>query len=721
MGTHHKSFFNSIKAYILYMVAFGLIIGLSIGAVTLKFAKKKASAGMTDTINYIKNQCTIYTRYNYSSTTKSLMRAIENAQQLSRDISGESAGLAKRNLSRYVQELRLSGVIICDRQGNVITEYNNDSLGSKGLEKYIFKESVLDVADNSMKTYVTRIDMTDGSYVDLASYGLPGTDYVVIGYYHTSASYASKYNLTIQNLLAGYSADDNGTIAIADGNMIIASNDETLIDTAVEDNYILNSIKNNTVTGMKHIRTAAGRYYGKMDKGRDYYIYVYIPYSYIHQTISKNIMHAFLIYILIIVIIYVIRRKSVKASENKRAAMEADYREQLIESADRAEKANKAKTEFLQRMSHDIRTPINGIRGMVEIGDHYSDDLQKQAECRAKIRESSGYLLELINQILDMGKLEAGQIELEERPFDLYKLLAQLVDVTLKQAQERGIEVISTYENISHSRLIGSPVHLKRMMMNIMGNAVKYNIDNGKVYLKCREVGSDADTVRIEFICADTGIGMSRQFQEHIYEPFSQEKNDARSNYDGSGLGMPIAKSIVDKMGGTLEFVSEQGEGTTFTAVIPFKIDKSLPPENARTEEKISIKGVNVLVAEDNELNMEIAAFVLENEGANVFKAVNGREAVEIFGMSKPGDIDAVLMDIMMPEMDGLEAAKAIRSMDRPDATEVAIIAVTANAFTDDRQKAFEAGMDEHLAKPLEPAVIVNAIYEHVRGHKRYK
>ena len=212
---------------------------------------------------------------------------------------------------------------------------------------------------------------------------------------------------------------------------------------------------------------------------------------------------------------------------------------------------------------------------------------------------------------------------------------------------------------------------------------------------------------------------MSLEFQKRIFEPFAQEKEDARSNYGGSGLGMPIARSIVDKMGGTLDFVSEQGEGTTFTAVIPFKIDKSVPDENiAQAQEKISIKGVKVLVAEDNELNMEIASFVLENAGADVIKAVNGKEAVDIFEKSQPGDIDVILMDIMMPEMDGLEATRRIRNLKRPDAAEIPIIAMTANAFTDDRQKAFEAGMNEHLTKPLEPEVIVDTIHKFVAGRQ---
>ena len=717
--SNRKPFFKSWKAYAAYGILLGIIIGMLVGAVSLNFAKKRIMASMSETIGYIKKQCTTYTRYNNSSVTKSLMRAIESVQQLSRDICNDGGNVERGNLSRYIQELRMTGVIVYDRTGNVIEEYNTDGIGAAGLQEYVDKEAVFDVADNPMKTYMTRIAMADGSYIDLASYGIKDSDNLVVGYYHTSAAYANKYNLTIQNLLSGYNTEGEGTIVIADGNTVLASNDESLINTRVDDDFILANIKSSRTGVMKHIRKGSDRYYGVMDKGRDYYVYVYVPYSYIGTKISKNMMHAFLIYALAVVVIYIIRRRSIKISENKRAVMEAEYRQQLIEAAERAERANKAKTEFLQRMSHDIRTPINGIRGMVEIGDHYSNDLAKQAECRAKIKESSGYLLELINEILDMGKLEAGQIKLENRPFDLHQLLKEIVDVTTRQAADRGIEVITSHEGLEHSRLIGSPLHLKRMLMNIMSNAIKYNIDNGKVYLRCRDLNNDGDNANIEFICSDTGIGMSLEFQKRIFEPFAQEKEDARSNYGGSGLGMPIARSIVDKMGGTLDFVSEQGEGTTFTAVIPFKIDKSVPDENiAQAQEKISIKGVKVLVAEDNELNMEIASFVLENAGADVIKAVNGKEAVDIFEKSQPGDIDVILMDIMMPEMDGLEATRRIRNLKRPDAAEIPIIAMTANAFTDDRQKAFEAGMNEHLTKPLEPEVIVDTIHKFVTGRQ---
>ena len=358
-----------------------------------------------------------------------------------------------------------------------------------------------------------------------------------------------------------------------------------------------------------------------------------------------------------------------------------------------------------------IRTPINGIRGMVEIGDHYSEDLAKQAECRRKIWDASTLLLELVNEVLDMGKLESGEILLESCPFNVIELKDGIRQTMERAAAERGITMTDRTE-VKHTTLIGSPLHLKRLLMNILSNAIKYNKDNGSIDLTCREVRSDGKTAWIEFICADTGIGMSEEFQKHLYEPFTQEHSDARTSYNGTGLGMAITKSLVEKMGGTIECRSKLGEGTTYCITIPFAIDSSTAP---RVEETAALpaatpEGMHVLLAEDNELNIEIAVFVLENAGVTVTKAVNGQDALDQFAASAPGTFDAIIMDVMMPVMDGYQATRAIRQLDRPDAGSIPILAMTANAFVEDRRRAYEAGMNEHLTKPLEPEVVLRTL-----------
>ncbi len=404
--------------------------------------------------------------------------------------------------------------------------------------------------------------------------------------------------------------------------------------------------------------------------------------------------------------------------EEKQRQKEEAYQKELIKAKQEAESANKAKTEFLQRMSHDVRTPLNGIRGMLEIAEKYSDNLDKQKECRAKIREASDLLLELINEVLDMSKLESGNITFEEVPFDIVKLSLEIYNIIIRQAEDRGIEIVQKECKVAHHKLIGSPVHFKRMMMNILSNAIKYNKENGKIYITCKEVEYDGKTAIIEFKCKDTGIGMSNEYQKHIFEPFSQENELIKSKYNGTGLGMPITKNIVEKMGGSISFTSEKDVGTTFDVLIPFKINKQADITNRDDAPVLnSLEGLNILLAEDNDLNMEIASFVLNEGGANVIKASNGKEAIELFEKSNIGYFDAVLLDVMMPVLNGLDACKYIRSLDRKD-NDLPIIAMTANAFVEDKIKAKEAGMNEHISKPLDSKKVKRTITKLVHEYR---
>ena len=402
----------------------------------------------------------------------------------------------------------------------------------------------------------------------------------------------------------------------------------------MEDSRILQQIKSKlSSAAVGHFKCDGNAYFGGLDRSRDYYIYAYVSDRMVATDMVKNMMAALIIYLIMLTAIQMFRRRSAREYLAEQDRREREFREQLMESAEKAEQANHAKTEFLQRMSHDIRTPINGIRGMIEIANYYKDDPDKQTECRKKIWDASGLLLELVNEVLDMGKLESGEIMLEEREFDLKELLDSVGVVVDKQARERGITIITDSYPVEHRYLLGSPLHLRRLLMNIISNAVKYNHAGGEIRLGCCEKPSaDPETAQIEFTCADTGIGMSEEFQKHVFEPFAQERNTARSEYGGTGLGMPIAKSLAEKMGGTLSFVSRQGVGTTFTLSLPFRICHAPEKRNKpkRLLQTSSIAGLHVLVAEDNRMNMEIAEFVLNVEEASIIKAVNGEEAVRI-------------------------------------------------------------------------------------------
>ena len=714
---------KATRRYERIAAAIGAVLVILVGFRTVRAESAQTREQLGNTIDYVKEQCTTYTRYNAASVTKSLMRIMDNAQQVNRNIGYEGSAVDENRLRFYAQEQRLTGIILLDTDGRVQCEYNGDLLNFLTLQEYIERNTVLDVVRYPQKTYASRIDLPDGSYVDISAYGRTDVPGVIVVYYHTTAEYARNYTLTIQGLLAGYNTRDDGVIVVADGDRIIASNDEELADTKVEDSRILQQIKSKlSSAAVGHFKCDGNAYFGGLDRSRDYYIYAYVSDRMVATDMVKNMMAALIIYLIMLTAIQMFRRRSAREYLAEQDRREREFRGQLMESAEKAEQANRAKTEFLQRMSHDIRTPINGIRGMIEIANYYKDDPDKQTECRKKIWDASGLLLELVNEVLDMGKLESGEIMLEEREFDLKELLDSVGVVVDKQARERGITIITDSYPVEHRYLLGSPLHLRRLLMNIISNAVKYNHAGGEVRLGCREKPSaDPETAQIEFTCADTGIGMSEEFQKHVFEPFAQERNTARSEYGGTGLGMPIAKSLAEKMGGTLSFVSRQGVGTTFTLSLPFRICHAPEKRNKpkRLLQTSSIAGLHVLVAEDNRMNMEIAEFVLNVEEAFIIKAVNGEEAVRIFADSRPGEIDAILMDVMMPVMDGLEATRRIRAMKRPDARTIPIIAMTANAFAEDRQLAFAAGMDMHIAKPLEGSEMVETLERLVKSSRK--
>lgn len=690
-----------------------VIVVLTVLFVSIKVETNNVKNRIHSTIEYIKDQYSMYNSFNDAVEAKSLVRMVEKVQQTARNFKADDQALEKEHLKQYAGEQKLTGIIVLNDKDQQIAQYHMGSRFQKVMDYVMEKETLRDVKKYPQKSYMVRIDLKNGGYIDLASYGRIDAKGTIIGYQYIKAEYAKNSELTIKNVLAGYKQENDGTIVITNGNDIIASNDKKLINTKAQNNPVVNEIRKSVKSGQfAVIQNGIKRYFTSLDKGRNYYIYMYAEDRNLVKTLTSNIGIALILYGIFVTILMTIKAKSNQQYELIQKQREEEYKKELEKSAREAKKANIAKTEFLQRMSHDIRTPINGIRGMVEVGDYYKDNLVKQAECRKKIWEASGFLLELINEVLDMGKLESEEVILEERSFNFFGLFKEIRMVIEKQAKERGIQIIVHKYRVIHENLIGSPLHVKRVVMNILTNAIKYNKDNGKIIMEFQEVQEDQDTVRIQFKCKDTGIGMSESFQKKIYEPFAQEKVGARTVYGGTGLGMPITKSLVEKMGGTISFESEQDVGTTFDIEIPFQIDHNKQCEEHKKKEvkETSIKGVNVLLAEDNELNMEIAEFVLESAGAKVIKAFNGKEALEIFKASEQGEIDVILMDVMMPVMDGLEATRYIRRSNKENARDIPIIAMTANAFTEDRRRVLEAGMNEHLAKPLESEVLIEMI-----------
>ena len=382
-----------------------------------------------------------------------------------------------------------------------------------------------------------------------------------------------------------------------------------------------------------------------------------------------------------------------------------DYQNQLKLSNEAAVRANQTKSEFLSHMSHDIRTPMNGILGMAERIRRHENEPAIIDDCLDKINVASGHLLSLLNDVLDMSELEQRRVKLESKPFDLYEELDSIALIVAQQAKEQGVTVEVHEPPLPHTKLCGSPLHLRRILLNLSSNAIKYNKPNGRVDLWVEELESGADFARYRFRVQDTGVGMSKEFLEkRLYEPFAQENANVRTDYQGTGLGMSIVAELVHAMGGTIQVESELGVGTTFTVELRFALDEAPQPAAPETAAPADISGMRVLVVEDNALNREIVQCLLEDEGAEVTLAEDGQQAVDAFAAAAPGRFDAILMDIMMPVLDGIGATQAIRALPRPDAQTIPIIAMTANAFEEDKKKTQEAGMNAHLAKPIDSA-----------------
>ena len=382
-------------------------------------------------------------------------------------------------------------------------------------------------------------------------------------------------------------------------------------------------------------------------------------------------------------------------------AQEQAENQRLQEAFEEADSASKAKTAFMNRMSHDIRTPINGILGMLDILRSNRDDARKVDSCLDKIDLSAHHLLALVNDVLDMSKLEAGQMVIEQEPFDIEVLLHDVSSLVEAQIEKDGLTHRRHRENVQHTALVGSSLK-----------------PGGSIDTYARELSCDGTTVWYEFRITDTGIGMSRDFLENqLFKPFTQESADARTQYRGTGLGMSIVKELVSQMGGSISAESQLGEGTAFTFQLPFLLDKNAaakpqlkPTDNGRLD------GMHILLVEDNDINMEVAEFQLTSQGAAVDKAWNGREAVERFAASAPGGYQAILMDVMMPVMDGFEASRAIRALDRPDAATVPILAMTAQASDECAQSCHQVGMNGRLVKPLDAKKLAKSIREAVQN-----
>ena len=711
--------------------AIGIAVGVAVACVSglISFGSvfRQAAERSDNVVAFAKSQSLTYDSFNDSAAMTSQVLALENAEQLARNISYSIDGIDQAGLEGSARQLGLSNAFVLSADGQLVRSYSNNDVTFDMVQREVTDEVALEVIDDPRKMYATRIVLDDGSYIDVGCAARIDEPGMVVAGYYTSEVFSNRYLLSLQNMLAGYDVRGSGDIVVESDGKVVAANmlpnqvsGDIQLDAA--DTKVVEDIKSRCPLGKTTLLVSGSNpYIASLDKARDYYVYTFMPVSSCLGEVAGFVAVALALYSVVVAVFVLSRRKSEHEHLHELVAQEREYAERLAQSALQAQSANRAKTEFLQRMSHDIRTPINGIRGMVEVANAYDDDLAKQRDCRQKIWAASGILSDLVNEVLDMSKLESGEVELDLRPVNLVELINEVCQIMERQAQQLGVSISCDLSGVVHPSIMASPLHLKRLIMNIASNAVKYNKPGGAVRVTCTEHAHEGEAAVYDIVIADTGIGMSPDFQAHMFEPFAREQQKDAEHATGTGLGTAIAKQLAELMGGGVAYESRLGVGTTCTITLPSIIafDASSGPADRRAPNIVTLDGLSVLLVEDNDLNREIAEFVLFNAGAKVTCVDDGNEVVSAFEQSDAGTYDLILMDIMMPNMDGYEATRAIRSLAREDAGTIPIVAMSANAFTEDKVRCREAGMDEHLAKPIDSQKLIEALSKIMAGKQR--
>lgn len=702
----------------LIVVLLGIALSIVAGVTSYAYTTAQAEQRFADVVDYVATQSLSYDAFNSAYATKNLIRVMEIAGEAARDMERDGS-VDNATLEQYADQFNVTALIVTDASGNLVSESSKDDVGYESLAANLKEAPVLEVAAHPLKSYTARITLADDSVADIGCVARRDGEGIVVAVRHQSAKAVASNTLKLQSLLDGYETIDSGNIVIENDGKVVATNAvepavSGVFDLPATDAIVVNGIKERCLAGKVRLVNDSGEWYlGTFGKARDFYVYTYAPAQRYFEVVAAVVASVLALYGGVIATVVLVRRRAESQRFADLLLQERDYGDKLAKAAREASSANSAKTEFLRRMSHNLRTPINGIRGMVEVGNANADDLQKQTECRSKIWTASGLLLDLANEALDMSRLESGQVDLNLVPTDMVALNREVCDILERQAEERLVTIICDQRTLDHPYARVSVTHLKRLLLNIAGNAVKYNRQGGYVRLTCREVEPVDGVPVYEYTIADNGIGMSEEFQQHLYEPFSREEQQVEGASSGTGLGASIAKQLVELMGGTMSFTSALGQGTTFTICLPFeKCERSEIPQAARVGagDSDALQGLRVLLVEDNDLNAEIAQFTLDRAGAIATHVKDGESAVETFAASAPHEYDVVLMDIMMPGIDGLEATRRIRALDREDAATTPIIAVSANAFADDRRLSREAGMNAHLSKPVSSQELIEAL-----------
>lgn len=707
--------FDSLQSKLIFfavVILVGIVIAVLTSLITTYTDKADAKSQMLAVSQYAKNQSIRYEELAAEDTTRSLFDVSDKAFS-GRSAIDYSAEDFLVELRAFAESNRMDGVVVTEAT-------DRDAVALKGTY-YVHGAELQDtwlacintyvsVKDDPLKSYDDRL-LVDGYYYDYALVARADLKGAFLCYKRQRVDAVEDDRFSLATLLNGFVFGSNGTIVITDGTNVLASNVNGLVGKLAENTDVVREFrKNDTYDDLIKVADG-GDYYGVRTKCRDMYIYTYMPSETVFARRMIISVMAFMFYVCAVIVILVVRQSILSRKRAEQERIDERYRMERERLAQQAIMANDAKTEFLRRMSHDLRTPINGILGMINIGDYYPDDLDKQTECRDKIRDATQYLLELVNDILYMNKLSTEGPAWKDEKFRMSELLEEVDSFMGTQAREAGITFTADRDDIEHDFVFGGQLQLKRVCTNLIGNAIKYNKPGGSVTASAHEVDFADGYATYEFKIADTGVGMSEEFMQRMYDPFERESNQDGKTMEGVGLGLSIVKKLVTKAGWNLSVESKRGVGTTFTLRAKFKVvDEWEKAPDDLSDENLRLKGYNILVAEDNDLNYDIIEFFLQVAGADIMRATNGKEAIELFEQSEEGDIDVILMDVMMPETDGLAATRAIRRLERDDAATVPIIAMTASAFAEDVVKSRLAGMNAHLAKPVDCGKLIECI-----------
>ena len=719
------------KKLIVLEITVGIFLLLITFFVAAQADIDKAEDKLVASVEYIKEQCNKSQVRDEASEAKSLLRVTESTDDVSRRLQYRNiAGDAIANqgmLQKLARDAYLDGLIVLDEAGNIVASCDSEGKPPSRVLDQMDMRFVLDINGFREKKYAIRINESDGKHTDVAAVARGDAPGMVIGYFCTAADYADIINNQVQMLVSGYILEDAGVIAISNNDNIIATNKKDLLNMNVDDVHVISELRANKVYKkliiVKEPGTLLGYRFGVMDKSQEYYIYGFMSEEDVFPSMVYIMLCVLSLYIIMIFAINVLLKQTEKTYQKKQLAAQQEYmnvlelkNEALREAVVEAEKASAAKSSFLSRMSHDIRTPLNGIIGLLRIDEEHLLDKNLVLENHKKMTVAADHLLSLLNDVLQMSKLEDGMVELSHELINLDDLSKDIATIIKGRAEEAGIswEYATKDYRLPYPYVYGSPVHLRQVFLNIYSNCIKYNRANGKITTAIEFLGEKDGKCTYRWTISDTGEGMSEEFLQKIFEPFAQEKNDARSTYRGVGLGMAIVKNLSEQMGGSIEVKSKLGQGSTFIITIPFEIAKA--PESAASEPKPKkqkpqgIAEMHFLVAEDNDLNADIITMILEDQGATLKLVADGSKAVEEFQAAPAGTYDAILMDVMMPVMDGLTATREIRALERPDSKTIPIIAMTANAFAEDRHNCLEAGMNSYLTKPLDVNKLIDVL-----------